>query len=269
MKFKFPVTAGVYSPQSLMKAEDFLDAVQTYCHFFPEALPEKWGWWEPLNRTFNAEDLSDLVHANGVCETVYWKRRKMPKIEGSFGTRWRSKTPLLHGTHATIRIASELKQIDQMTLVSYLKSASVRSKADFAFIDVLVDTYKDFGVQSGSAPYRDGFLFSTHLLRHWLPDVFWGTVFGPPYVRLLGKDRLLSAPAYLVEELGAETIYVQLTENLTDVVEDGNAIQSFRTAFKQHFRDDVFFVPEKAYDRSERGPVGDVFATPVFELIAD
>lgn len=269
MKLKLPVTTEIFSPKSLNKPDDFLDTVKTYCNFFPETLPEKWGWWEPLKRSFNAEDLSDLVHANGVCETLFWKRRKTPKAEGSFGVRWLSKTPLVNSTHGTIRITSELKQIDQTTLVSYLKSASVRSAADFAYIDVLVEAYKDFGVQNGSVPYRESFLFATHLLRHWLPDVFWGTVFGPPYVRLLGKDRLLSAPAYLVEELGPETVYVQLTENLTDVADDGNAIQSVRTSFKQHFRDDVFFVPEKAYDRSERGPVGDVFATPRFELIAD
>jgi len=269
VKFKFPVTAGVYSPQSLMKAEDFLDAVQTYCTHFPLMLPEQWGWWEPLDRSFDAGNLTDLIPEKGACETVYWQRKRSPKMEGTFDVRWQSKSTQVSSTHAKIGFTSELGKIDQTTLLGYLKTASEYSKADFAFVDVLAEQYRDFAIASGSAPYGERFMFFTHLLRHWLPDVFWGTVFGPPYVRLLGKDRLLSAPAYLVEELGAETIYVQLTENLTDVVEDGNAIQSFRTAFKQHFRDDVFFVPEKAYDRSERGPVGDVFATPVFELIAD
>lgn len=259
----------IFSPLSFSRPEDFLSSIETFCEFVPQMQPEKWGWWEPLDRNFDPHQLQSLIPENGVCESVHWQRKKSPKAEGTFGVRWRSKSQQVHDTHATIRVTSELKQTDQAALVSYLKNSTVRSKADFAYVDVLVEAYKDFAVQSGSAPYRDGFLFATHLLRHWLPDVFWGTVFGPPYVRLLGKERLLSAPAYLVEELGPETVYVQLTENLTDVVNDGNAIQSFRTAFKQHFRDDVFFVPEKAYDRSERGPVGDVFATPQFNLIAD
>ena len=31
-------------------------------------------------------------------------------------------------------------------------------------------------------------------LKHWLPDMYWGTVFGKPYVDLFGLECLLSTP---------------------------------------------------------------------------
>lgn len=129
--------------------------------------------------------------------------------------------------------------------------------------------YREFARESGAAPYRDGFLFSTHLLRHWLPDVFWGNVFGPAYVRLFGKKCLLTAPAYSVQELGPETVYVQLTKRIADVIEDREGVQSSRKLFKEHLKSNAFYVSGKGYDWRERGPGGGVFDVPTFQLIED
>jgi hypothetical protein len=109
----------------------------------------------------------------------------------------------------------------------------------------------------------------THVLRHWLPDIFWATVFGPPYVRLFGKERLLAAPASVVEELGPETIYLQVSERVTDVLDDPDNIRSRRELIKTHLGIDAFFVSGRGYDRLQRGPIGDVFTVPQFELSPD
>jgi len=269
MKFSVPVTSFVFSPLALTKPGDFLDAVQTFCRLLPQVRPTNWGWWEPLNQQFDDQNLSKLVPPSGSCEPVHWQRRSRPKAEGAFFVRWRSGSPRVHDTHSKIDFTVELGQVEQEALVAYLKEASVRSKADFAFVDALTPEYGEFARESGSAPYRDGFLFATHLLRHWLPDIFWGTVFGPPYVHLFGKERLLTAPAYSVQELGPETIYVQLTGRIADVVEDHEGVQSCRKLFKEHLRSNAFYIPGKGYDWRERGPVGDVFDVPTFHLIED
>jgi len=269
MKFSVPVTSYVLSPLSLTKPEDFLDAVRTFCRLLPQVRPTNWGWWEPLKQEFDAEHLDKLVPQSGNCETVHWERRKKPKAEGSFGVRWRSGVPGVYDTHSDINFTVELGQVEQEALVAYLKEASVRSKADFAFVDALTPEYSEFARESESAPYRDGFLLATHLLRHWLPDVFWATVFGPAYVRLFGKERLLTAPAYSVQELGPETIYVQLTGRITDVVEDHEGVQSCRKLLKEHLRSNAFFVSGKGYNRRERGPGENIFDVPTFQLIDD
>jgi hypothetical protein len=234
----------------------------------PQAVPQKWGWWEPLDRNFNVQDLQSLVPGDRPCETVYWQRKKRPKVEGSFSVRWCSKSPKVHDTHSNISFTVELEQVDQVALVACLKDMSVRTKADFALLDMLTDSYKDFAIDSGSAPYGERYMVVTHVLRHWLPDVFWATVFGPPYVRLFGKERLLSAPGYIVQELAPETVYVQLTERIADVAVSPARIQSRRELFKKHLGLDAFFQSGRGYDRLQRGPIGDAFTVPQFELIA-
>ncbi|WP_147284562.1 GIY-YIG nuclease family protein [Pandoraea pulmonicola] len=254
---------------TLTKPSDFLSAVQLFCDELPEITPEKWGWWEPLDCDFDRNNLRDLIPGSGISETVYWQRKKLPKSEGSFAVRWRSKSPAVSDTHARIGFTVELKQIEQASLVSYIKNASTVFSADIAFFDVLTPEYTEFSVESGSAPYGDRLMVVTHLLRHWLPDIFWATVLGPPYVRIFGKDRLLSAPAYAVEDLGPETVYVQLTKNLADAYERGSELQLARNSFKEHLRSNAFFVEGKGYDRLQKGAVGDVFEVPKFDLVED
>ena len=269
MKFKIPVDVTILSPLSFKRPEDFLDAVQTFCDLLPGLIPEKWGWEEPLNQTFEVNNLHKLVHANGTCESFSWQRKKQPKAEGAFHTRWCSGSPKVRDTHAIINFTIELDRVEQDALVKYLKQSSIRSKADFAFIDALVEPYKNFAREGRSATYGEQFFLVTHVLRHWLPDVFWGTVFGPAYVRFFGKENLLTAPAYIVEELGPEMIYVQLTEKITDTAENYPEVQACRQRFKEHFHNNAFFISGKGYDRLERGPIGDVFTVPNFELIPD
>jgi hypothetical protein len=269
MKFNVPVTSCVLSPLSLTKPDDFLDAVRTFCRLLPQVRPTNWGWWEPLKQKFDEEHLDKLVPEHGSSTTTYWQRRKNPKAEGGFGIRWRSGVPGIYDTHSDVNFTTELGQVEQEALVAYLKEASVRSRADLAFVDALTPKYRGFAIETEAAPTGQDFLVTTHLLRHWLPDVFWGTVFGPPYVRLFGKERLLTVPAFSVEELGPETVYVQLTERIADTVEDHDGVQSRRKLFKEHLQSNAFYVPGKGYDWRERGPVGDVFDVPTFQLIED
>lgn len=269
MKFNMPVCVNVLSPLALTREPDFLDAIQIFCDLLPEIRPERWGWWEPLDRRFDCHDLKGFVPDGGRCETVYWQRRKRPKAEGSFDVRWHSKSPKVQDTHSKICFTVELGHVEQGSLVAYLKNASIRVEADLAFIDVLTPAYKEFAIESESAPYGDRFMVVTHLLRHWLPDVFWGTVFGPPYVRLFGKECLMTAPAFIVEELGPETVYVQLTERISDAIEGSAKIQASRELFKQHLQSKAFFIPGQGYDRLQRGAIGDVFEVPSFKLSED
>lgn len=295
MNFKNPVSVNVLSPLSMYRSSDFLDVVQTYCDLLPEMLPEKWGWGES-DKDFYTENLGQLISGSAIhadklqvrqsipakmqnrvavddkCQTVSWSRKKYPKAEGAFGVRWCSKSPSVHDTHALIDFVAELSQIDQAALVAWLKATSVRTTAHLALMDTMAPGYQDFAMSSGSAPTGERNLVTTHILRHWLPDIFWGTVFGPPYVALFGKEKLLSAPVTMVEQIGQDTIYVQLTDKVADVVNDPEGMASKRKAFKDHVAVDAFFELDRSYDahsRLEHGPFGTEYVTPKFELLED
>jgi hypothetical protein len=292
MKFKIPVSLNILSPQSLFTPADFLDAVRTYCDLLPNVLPEKWGWDEP-DRVFDLQNFQALIPDRidkmkvqqsipaqmrdiasvdrERCETVNWERKKKPKAEGGFAVRWCSKSPKVHDTHANIHFAVELDEVEQNALVNYLKKSSVRLHADLALLDVHTPSYSEFARISGSAKYSDRIYVVTHSLRHWLPDVFWGTVFGPPYIALFGKEKLLSAPVAVAEQISGDMIYIQLTDGLVDVASDPVGMTQRRKAFKDHLGVDAFFEEGRGYDsfdQLDHGPFGDVFVTPKFELVS-
>ncbi|PLP99551.1 hypothetical protein CYJ10_17260 [Cupriavidus pauculus] len=150
-----------------------------------------------------------------------------------------------------------------------MKEECRRSSADFGFVDALPDYHREFAVESGSAQFGDRYRIVTHLLRHWLPDVFWGTIFGPAYVALFGIDRLLSAPAAIVEKIADDMVYVQLSKELRDVIEDPLGMQHRRNLFKRHLATDAFYETGRGYDRLERSPYGDIFKVPAFKLFDD
>src|SRR6476619_5796824 len=55
--------------------------------------------------------------------------------------------------------------------------------------------------QHQASPFLRNLFVVTHRLKKYLPDIYWMTVFGAPYVRLFSQELLLSAPAYQVQEL--------------------------------------------------------------------
>src|SRR5690349_21579133 len=42
------------------------------------------------------------------------------------------------------------------------------------------------------------FVLSTHRLNESLPDLYWLTILGKPYIELFGRDRVLSSPAHKI-----------------------------------------------------------------------
>jgi hypothetical protein len=267
MKFKTEVNLSVLSPRSLYDPVEFLESVRTLCELLPEITPEKWDWYEPLRNPFRVNNMIEMIPTNGKnCETTYWKRTRKPKAEGSFDVRWRSAVPRVLDSHSHVDFAVELGQVSQDSLVHWLKTQSHRSRAHIALIDTIVESRRGFLQENEMAPYGGHLYLVTHVLRHWLPDVFWGTVFGAPYVALFAKDRLLSAPVAVVEEIADDMIYVQLTEKLTDVVDAEPSVAAARAAFKRHVAVDAFYESAHGYSLHDSEAVGDVFVVPEFEL---
>jgi hypothetical protein len=267
MKFTTPVSLNVLSPLALYAPAEFVKSVRNFCEHLPELMPEKWGWREPLDRQFDAHDLKRLIPSGrSHCETIDWKRTHKPKAEGTFRVRWHSKSPKVLDTHSCINFSMEFGEIDQERLINWLKSASIQTAAHISILDIFAETRRSFLMESGAVPSGDRFFVTTHVLRHWLPDVFWGTVFGPPYVALFGKECLLKAPAFMAEEIADDTIYIQLTEHISDVTTSLSYVQARQVEFKEHVGIDAFYESGRGYDRLARGPLGDVFVVPNFEL---
>ncbi|MEN8976496.1 hypothetical protein [Acinetobacter baumannii] len=279
MKFKRPIYSKIFTPNMLRDPQEFFKRIHHYCNSFPEMLPEKYGFWEPLKIPFSPDIIEKMIpnDRGGAADRLLCQRLKKPRYQGSF---W----PSLHGeTHSEEYLTSEFTQIDQHKLINYLKTTTLQFNADLAIIDANRHSEPQLGIKEG---WRGVTPFS-HELKHWLPDMYWGTVFGKPYVDLFGLECLLSTPAYKVEKLSDDAVYIQLTEQVQDIFEKTEHVDEQREIVKHHLGSDAFWSPEKAYvintdyrvlkGLSEHNVIHiplqtnytDVFRVPHFNLISD
>ncbi len=106
-------------------------------------------------------------------------------------------------------------------------------------------------------PNADGYRFSgfgRHQLAFGLPTLAWRTYFGPMYIRHFGKERLLSAPSYSVEEVHADFISIQLTESIQTLEADWNRFHATRQAVVAHLGAESF---QRARGPGDPPPMGE------------
>lgn len=279
MKFKRPIHCKIYTPIMLRKPQDFFMRIQHYCDHFSEMLPEKCGFWSPLKISFSPEMIESLIPEDrgGAADQLSCQRLKKPRCQIHF-------SPSRNGeTHSEEYICAELAHVDQNKLIEYIKETAIKYNADLAIVDANRGKEPDPLIIEGWHDITP----NTRQLKHWLPDMYWGIVFGKSYVDLFGLNVLMSAPAYRVEKLSDYAVYIQLSEFVDDVFEKRDYIDEQREILKQHLGNEAFWSTEKSYVTnidyrvlkgvSEHTVVHiplqknytDVFRVPHFEFISD
>ncbi len=225
----------VLSPMSLYDPADLRKAILQFCAELPELLPTKWGFWEPLPHDFDLSRPMDWTPMRGPPrpgDSPFFERRKFPKASFSVSPKLKIT---VGDTHSFISCTTYLGEFDQQRLVSYLKLASRTFAADFAYINKQPHEGEFDRVRYPSYS-ATRFPIVTHDLRKFIPDALWANIYGKPYVQIFGLQKLLSAPAFKIEQLGPEMVYIQLTERLDDAIHDFVKFQTARDAFKAHLK---------------------------------
>lgn len=220
----------------------------------PVLLPQRYGNYEPLKLAFQASNLATVLRHWKF--PFLWKRTK-PTVEGSV---WMAPAGRLD--HSTVAVQWGSKNLALDSSVQLLQNWSIRLDADFAFIHQLNEQEIIRGTTSGvvHSLNRKGtkyiMFLPKHRLRKSIPDLYWATVFGPPYVELIGIDKLLSAPAAIVRQISKEMVYLQLMQNSHDMTKNYSFFEKTRANVKAHLGEDLFF------DR-DRGD-GFIYRVPTF-----
>jgi hypothetical protein len=116
-------------------------------------------------------------------------------------------------------------------LVPLLKELAVSFTADFGLIE---PARKAPGPSVGATTWD---------LVKAIPEFYWATVFGRPYVELFGRSRLARVKAAVNVELAPGLFYIQLTERLADVAEQPQRVDELRTAAVEVLGSDAFADP--------------------------
>lgn len=238
MKISTSIRTNIYTHQNLADPQSFFQRIKFRCENYPELVPEKCGFWEPFKIKFSPDIINTLIpdDRGGQAGTLYWSRTKRIKAWGAFSV------PMHSNMHANEVIHSELQQTDQNKLIEYVKKVCLEFNADLAIIDIEVNDSWNL-----ANPHIGGVEPTTDQLCNWLPDMYWGVVFGKPYIDLWGESLLLDVPALKVEKLSDELIFIQLTESINDVVEKTEEVRIKREEVKSFLNNYVFYTPDKGY----------------------
>lgn len=205
----------------------------------PSLLPERCGNWEPLRGVFDIEDKVRMLKS---WSSPFIARRRKPYLYSLI-----SMGLMKLEFHASWKITSKKGEVDVEEFRAFVEVASAELDVDHSCINLLSEQEIVSGRQNGTILALNSkatdftFVIASVDLQLNLPDVYWLTVYGPPYIEIFGRDQLLAAPVYRVTELRTGHIMVQLTEDINDMIVDPEHFAFVRRRFKDHVGQDAFF----------------------------
>ena len=258
------VKLHIKSPYSNLSKDGIIAVVHKQWELLPMYRPEK--WTEPVSQHFDITSFEKIWPKEILNGLSCWKKTGKNRATGSWSPRKGSDAT--KANHASLDLSVH-NTLHQQELLNALKELGIFLETDYAFLDAYAHQYRPTGWDNEMV--RWGLFYpTTYTLRHWLPDMTWATVFGPAYVKLFGKEKLLSTPAHHVEDLGQECVFIQLTPSLGDLFEKFDEVMEAREVAKQHLGYECFFQASLAYNWEAEGyKAGKVFRTPEFHMHND
>jgi hypothetical protein len=230
----------IQTPLLLNTRHEHETILDLWASHIPEYLPDRYGNSEPIDRIFDLSKREEiLTHFRWPFLAV----KEKPKLDTSIWMR----SPKKH-LHSSWKLSFTFGEINVNRLISFLRAAAKQLAADFCCLTLFTDSEIDFGRRNRTAWNLDKkatrFFFAIHsqFLQQCLPDVYWLTIFGPPYVKLFGEEKILSAPASQTEVIGQKMVLMQLTPRLEDV-RNTATFRDLKSRVKAHLGADTFYQP--------------------------
>jgi hypothetical protein len=219
--------------------------------------PQKWGTPPDVPSKCSLIEVRQWVQQDA--SIVMWERTKKPAATGVFSKACHTPTaahPAMLGMQLMAHNNEHVEWLTQYlcssAATSYNFQSTFSAGIEYAYCNVdLAST--SLLTASNIAQNKDKNSLTQTLMKY-LPDLVWGQVFGPAYVELFGLEKLLEAPAYRIENLTHDAVYLQLTESIFDVRDNPAKVEGIRQEVKQYLDDNIFFDPKNSPDHLYRTP---------------
>ena len=238
-------------------AQDFFRLVDAYG---PNYRPFKYGNYEPMKQIFNDKkedeiilswfegaDLSQEELESRPCNAQLMMKGRPPGKIGYY-IGWRNWANSVLFNMISVNISKPFLKKDAQNMAQFVH-----------FCDDLVRLFSP--VHAEIYDYTSS-IPCTNTKSALIPDrldircpaLKWRTYFGPPYIKMLGRDTILNAPCWKTEEVGS-TIVVQLTETVFEEIKPElreAVVEYFETSVKPEIRETLgkgfIFRPFRASD---------------------
>jgi hypothetical protein len=215
--------------RSLDEGRDFFGLLDEMA---PDWLPGRWGHNEPLSHTYSRDQLEKAWS-----DDLLWRGGDAP-VEGMVAR------PYPQDRYGTIHLGIDSGRLDVDRAILLFERLGLRFDAAYGYLHLVTPREKQ-GSAPGSIEYltqdKPHLFVAEHRLRRWLPDLYWANLLGPPYVELFGADRIASAPANTVEQIGPALFYVQLSAHLDDLRNHFDEVAEVRRAVKHYLGENAFW----------------------------
>lgn len=245
-------------------AERFYELLMSFQGVF---MPDKMGRYEPLRTPFTYANLLELWQPETKSSTS--NNLLLGRKGGSFYSLSWGRTEKWRFNDLSFHLHQrEITKVDSMVLIRFLKEIVSIFRGVYGFICHDGD-FDEQTLVTQKGPYGTNLLGSGFDIRKYVPGVYWANVFGVEYATFWGKQKLLSAPAYRVEELPSGGVLIVAYED--PLAYDSPAAREARERIKDHIGREYFFdkfdpkpCPTPPFDFSELRPKsgGDASAEP-------
>ncbi|KFA88928.1 hypothetical protein [Archangium violaceum] len=224
---------GVFEPRTAWESElePFFQALEEYADGWMPDVAEgkrrrKYGRaaiWKALEEKRDENSTSIVLRRTEWPSLYLWPRLELPPLPPQLRIMLEVK-PLSFFEEA--ERCRNLVEMVRAWASRYLVSHAVAHSND----DVALTGFPDFG-RDKETWYRDGF--------DKVYEVFWLNVFGPRLVETVGRERMLSTPAWRVEELPNGCVLLVTWPTVTDFASDEARLAQARA--HAHLRPDLSF----------------------------
>ena len=208
---------------------------------FEEFRPAKYDTNEPIRKRFDKAKIADISKRLMGENSFLWKSANKYTWGAIDLREGRGKQSAALSVYTDIE-----KHDDPNGLTALLEKVVTRFGCTYGYIHYLAkeDALKwiDTGTVMGGGPSTHPLLGVSRIaLRCCLPDLYWCNIFGPEYVDLFGRDRIITSPAPSVKELKQGIFSIQLSESALDFQTNYPEMNAIRERIKEHLGFDCFF----------------------------
>lgn len=230
------VFVKLFTRRTLTDPADGRTFIDLLSQHVPSWMPCRYGWSTPLRHVYDPGRFDHFW--SQLQYHLDWRNEKRTAT----GEAYTRVGP--YATLSTIELkGQQKKQLDPAEVAALAQDCAAPLDLAYGLVHLFDPAeQRDHGGRMFRDIQGEPFLLAEHnRLEDGLPDLAWGNVFGPPYVDLFGgAQRVRSAPAAVVRELGPEVFWLQLTGTLADVRDDRGALTTARAAVRQHLGADCF-----------------------------
>lgn len=193
-------------------ASNFFETLNKYGDEF---IPDKFDYYEPPKRKYNSDDYSDALDmwlntkANEISSInefasshMIMKKSKGYKVE--YNVTWKKDNTVSFNTVSIIVDLDYFNSSNNVNVfVEFFKELT-------SVIEPAYATVRNAKLNGWDEPIN---------LTKCLPSMGWITVFGSPYIQMFGKEQLLNAPLFRVNEISDNLVCMQSMKTIFEPIE--------------------------------------------------